>query len=384
LNKALGSLARRSILNYDRKDKTAYYKLHGLLADSIREQIDVTKQDYSKYIDNIKRVRETYNHFVFWEFVECIGNSLCEYEITTNISLLNTFAGIFDCYWKTDYAKKLYGKCIKITNQRLKTEPENIEYLENLASTYNNLALLQTEQLNDYHSAQNNFNNAIKIDKRIIKISDEPDYKDKLAWHYNDLASLQDDHLNDPKSAETTYNKAIEILKKITEPADNEKYLYALVRTYFNLANSQKNSQYDYDSAEENYNNAITIGEEIRGKKWKTKTLSNSIVLAMAYSNLAPLQMDQKKYESAIRNCTTALDIHSKVYDISLESFGNCMVSENLLARLYIATGKPSEAREIVNEIKPAVKKWLNEYPNYGYLQNVYKRIKKTERMLNK
>ena len=379
LNKALGSLAKRSIFDYDQKDKTAYYKLHGLLADSLREQIDVTKQDYKTYFFNIFRILN-YNFREFLPYADCIGNSLCEYEIMPIVAFLINTAAKFYRTWKTDYAQKLYDKCIKISNQRLKSDPENIEYLEDLSYAYNNLALLQTDRLNDYESAEKNYNNAIEIDERIIKISDTPKYLNSLATCYNNLATLQNAHLNDPKSAETNCKKAIEILEKITGNSDNPEYLYGLSRTYYNLAKLQENSLNDYTFAEIHYNKAIKIGKEIRKVSDKPEYLNQ---LAMAYNNLANLQGNQKRYDSAIENCKTSIEIRDKIKDTNLECLVGWMISKGMLAQLYIDTGKPTDARAIVDEIKPQAEKLLEEYPGYGYLKRVYGLIKNTESKLN-
>ena len=186
LEETLSNLYDRSILNFD-ETKSAY-KLHGLLADSIREQIDVTKQDYSQYIVNIYYRITEYNFLEFLRFADCIGNSLCEYEITTWVDFLNDTADKFHKTWKTDYAKRLYEKCIEILETKLKTEPKDVDCLEGLSAAYNNFAILQTNQLNDYKSAEKNYNKAIEIDKRILQISDTLKYQNSLATKYNNLA----------------------------------------------------------------------------------------------------------------------------------------------------------------------------------------------------
>ncbi len=379
LNKALGSLAKRSIFDYDQKGKTAYYKLHGLLADSLREQIELEEQYYIRYFVNIIRIRN-YNFRKFLPYADCIGNSLCEYEIATDVSFLNDTAVKFRQTWKTDYAQKLYDKCIKITNQKLEAEPKNIDYLEDLSYAYNNLALLQEDQLNDYKSAEENYHNAIKTEERIIKISVTPKYLNVLATCYNNLACLQQDHLNDPKSAETNYKKAIEILEKITKTSDNAKYLYVLESTYYNLAMLQKNSLNDYASTETNCNEAITIGEEIRKISNNPEYLS---ALSTAYIVLANLQKKRNDNDVAKLNYDNAIEILENIKDTNLEYFVNWMLAKDNLADLYIAIGKPTEAQKIEDEIKPIAEGLLEEFPNYGYLQRVYGWIKDTESKLN-
>ncbi|MCR5454040.1 MAG: toll/interleukin-1 receptor domain-containing protein, partial [Bacteroidales bacterium] len=299
LDNALSNLSERSIFSVEKDDKSQLsYKLHGLLADSLREQIDVTKQNYKTYFFNILRIC-TYNFREFLPYADCIGNSLCEYEIMPIVDFLDMMAHKFYDTWKTNYAEKLLEKKVDISNKRLKIEPENIDWLLSLASTYNNLANLQQDRLNDYESAEENYNNAIETKGRIIKISATPKYLNSLATGYNNLANLQDDHLNDPESAETNYKKAIEIREKITESSDDPEYLNGLASSYYNLAMLQQFSLNDYDSAEIHYDKAINIGEVIRKVSDNPKYLNP---LSKAYNNLASLQKSQERYDSAIEN----------------------------------------------------------------------------------
>ena len=378
LKSALENLVNSSILSFD-ETKSAY-KLHGLLADSIREQIDVTKQDYSQYIDNIIRIR-TYVFRDFLRFADCIGNSLCEYEITTWVAFLNNTASKFRDTWKTDYAKRLYEKCIKISKTKLKTEPKDVDCLEGLSVAYNNLAILQNDQLNDYKSAENNYNKAIEIDKRILQISDTLKYQNLLAGPYNNLACLQDEHLNDPKSAETNYNEAIKIREKITQQSDDPEYLNDLARTYYNLAILQDDSLNDLDSAEENYNKAIEIGERIR--KTDNPKSEYLFLLAKAYGNLAVMQKNRKDYEAAKVNVEEAIKIKDSIKYENIEYLVSWLLSKRNYADSLVATGNPDAARVIINEIKPIAEEWVEKIPNYGDLKRVYGWIKDTESKLD-
>lgn len=379
LNKTLVSLAKRSILSFD-ENKSAY-KLHGLLADSIREQIDVTKQDYSQYIDNIYYRIIEYNFREFLPFADYIGNSLCEYEITTWVDFLNDTANKFRKTWKTDYAKRLCEKCIEISETKLKTEPKDVDSLEDLSYAYNNLALLQEYQLNDYKSAENNYNKAMEIDKRILQISDALKHQNSLAANYNNLACLQYDHLKDPKSAETNYKEAIKIREKITQQSDDPEYLNSLARTYYNLALLQQNSLNDLSSAEDNYNKAIEIGERIRKMDNPKSEYLNQ--LSAAYTNLAVMQKNREDYKSAIKNFTKSTEIDAILKDKDIKYLVDWMNSKDLLAKTHIATGNPDAAKEIINEIKPIAEEWVEKIPNYGYLQRVYGWIKGTESKLD-
>ncbi len=378
LEETLSNLYDRSILSFD-ETKSAY-KLHGLLADSIREQIFVTKQDYSQYIDNIIRITE-YKFLEFLPFADCIGNSLCEYEITTRVAFLNSTAKKFKETWKTDYAKRLCENCIEISETKLKTEPENVDSLKDLSNAYNNLALLQEDQLNDYKSAENNYNKAIEIVKRILQISDTLKYQNSLATDYNNLACLQDEHLNDPKSAETNIKKAIKIREKITQQSDAPEYLNYLAGTYCNLAHLQQNSLNDSASAEDNLNKAIEIGERIR--KTDNPKAEYLDQLSGAYANLAVMQKNRKDYDAAKRNVEEAIKIRDSIKYENIQYLVSWMISKDNLADILIATGNPNAARGIINDIKPIAEEWVEKNPNYDYLKRVYGWIKDTESKLN-
>ncbi|MBR4326488.1 MAG: TIR domain-containing protein [Bacteroidales bacterium] len=378
LEETLSNLYDRSILNFD--ENQSAYKLHGLLADSLREQIDVTKQNYVSYFFNIARILN-YNFREFLRFADCIGNSLCEYEITTSSYVLISTALKFYDTWKTDYAKKLYDKCIEISNQRLKTEPENIEYLKDLSYAYNNLAMLQEFRLNDYESTETNYLNAIEIAKRILQISDTLKYQNWLELCYNNLACLQDDYLKDPKSAEINYKEAIKIQEKITQQSDTPEYLNRLAMTYYNLADLQKKSLNDSAYAEVIYNRVIEIGEQIR--KMDNPKSEYLFQLSCAYNNLANIQRQRKNFESSKMNVEESIKIRDSIKDENVAYLVGWMLSKRNLADILIATGNPDAARAILNEIKPIAEKWLEIIPNYGQLQKVNGWIKETESKLD-
>ena len=377
LKNALKSLSKRSILATN-NDKTLSYKLHGLLAESIREQIDIDNEDYDEYLDNIYRIR-TYNFRDFLPYADCVGNSLCEYEITTYVAFINTMAIKLDDTWKTDYAKKLYDKCIKNSIQRLETEPD-IECLEDLSNTYGNLAIFQQNRVKDYESAEEYYNKTIEIHKKIIEITAKPQYLHSLAKDYNNLAVLQITHLNAPESAESNYKEAIKILKKITETSDNPEYLNELSRTYHNFARFQNEELNDTKSAETIFNEAIKIGEKIRIISNNPEYLNQ---LSTTYNNLANLLSSQDRDESAIENYKKAIEIKNKIKDTNPEYLVSWINSKKNLAACYFATDKLTEAQAIIDEIKPQADKLLEEYPDYDSLKRIYDLIKVTESLLN-
>lgn len=377
LKNTLKSLSKRAILDTN-NNQTLGYKLHGLLAESLREQIDVTKQDYETYFNNIIRIKD-YNFRDFLLYADYIGNSLCEYEITTWVSFLNNTAAKFSQIWKTDYAKILYGKCIMISVTKLKTEPKNIKCLEALSSNYNNIAALQQDQLHDFKSAEINYNNAIDIEKKILQISNSFEHQNSLAMYYNNLALLQANHLNYPKSAETNFNNAIKIREKISQQSSDSEYLNDLANSYYNIALFQHTIIKNLDFAEQNYKKAIAIGEKLRNTSNTPEYLDQ---LVKSYNSFAFMQTQREDYELATQIYEKAIKINDIIKDSKIEYLVDWLVSKDNLADIKTITGNHNAAQDIVNEIIPIAEEILEDFPNFEELKMVYEDIKITESKL--
>ena len=89
LCETLSKLSERAILmTKTADDGRLSYELHGLLADSLREQVDVSKENYAQYLNKVWDL-SVLPYADFIPFANCIGNSLCQYNITDNYKLLN-------------------------------------------------------------------------------------------------------------------------------------------------------------------------------------------------------------------------------------------------------------------------------------------------------
>ena len=172
LENALSNLSRRSILNFDRT-KSAY-KLHGLLADSIREQIDIEKQDYSMYTKNIERIL-AYNSDDIQPYLDfAVINSLCEYDITDDYVLLNKVnkRSHFVFMSNHNYKFVLYKKCVQLLQSKIENNFNNIEYKAKLIEIYNNFAMDQKDYCDNYDLATIYAEKAIEIASKLVK--DDP------------------------------------------------------------------------------------------------------------------------------------------------------------------------------------------------------------------
>ena len=367
LIKNLTSLSKRSILATN-NEKTLSYKLHGLLADSLREQIDIENEDYNGYLSNVKRIIE-YGYYKFVPFVDCIGNSLCEYDITNNYATLHNVAVKYYDSWKANYSEKLYNKAIKICLNKLSSDKDNAKYQNYLASAYNNLANLQENHLGDYASAKSNFEKAIAIGEQLPK--GNPEYQDVLAALYDNLASLQKDYLGDYNSAKANYEKAIVICKKLSKGIP--KYQVVLASTYNNLASLQRDHFADYESAKSNYDKALKIYKKI--PKANSEIQNN---LASTYANFARLLNIQKEYDSAELNIKSAIAIRQRLSNLNPRFLVDFLGSKVILASIYKSRGNPSSIRktmEILFEIKPLAEKYLSDNPSDKRIQGIINNI---------
>ena len=398
---ALVALCKRAILTQkDLPDGNSSYKLHGLLAKSLRGQINISEQDYSAYLNNIERLIDEYeyNYYDFIPYADCIGNSLCEYDISKDDYLLCNVGNKLSDTWKTDYAKRLYEKYIAIVSKKAvnnlnqhylaggylnlanlqknflnehksaetnykktieiseKLPKNDFGYQYLLALAYNNLANLQQEHLNDDKSAETNYKNAIEIGKGLPK--DNPDHQFRLAAAYYNLAGLQADHLTDYESAETNYKKSIDIKEQL--PKNNPEYQWWLAAAYHNLAELQKNQLNDDKSAEINYKKDLEIEENLP----KNPVYQDS--LALTYNDLALLYKDNlKKNESAEAYFKKAIETEEPLLEVSRKLFLiNWVKYKYRLANLYFDNDKVEPSKSILEEIKPLAEECLAENPN--------------------
>ena len=374
------------------EDGSYAYKLHGLLAESLREQGIISKTDYSVYLQNIGRIVK-YGYYEFMPFANCIGRSLC-YDITDNCDVLLIVGGILDYSWKPNYAKILIEKSIDL----VKNKPQNqdnmlflawaynslaslqkdrladyvaseenfqkaidtvknfsykVEFLQLLSTVFYNLANLQKDNTKEYELAENNYNKSINIRVELAKFSIED--KNELAITYNNLANLQDDVLNNPECAMTNYLNAINIGESL--PTNISHFQDYLALAYNNLACLQEKRLNDKDSAQINYVKAIKIRERLRNNAPNPARLD---ALAAAYRNLAGLLHTKfNDYDQAKNNYCKAIEIWEKLSEEIPMYRYRLTETYYFFAEMLIAFGDYEEAKDNCNK---AVQLW-NKYP---------------------
>lgn len=342
LTNTLKSLLRRAIITTNNKE-TLSYKLHGLLAESLRKQIDIPNEDYSIYLSNVKRIT-IYDEFQ--PFVDCIGNSLCEYDITNDYRTLNSVA--FKSVGWLKYSKTLYNKVVEILLDKISSDKDNPVYQNDMAEAYLGLAFVQGMLLKDNESAKDNYNNAIKIRQQLPK--DNSKYQNELAMTHCRFADFQY-HLSDFKSAVSTCEEARDIYERL--PKDNYEYQKNLAVVYLFLAVLRYRLG-DVESAKSNYEKAIDIGETLPKDNTEYQKC-----LADSYYYLAELQKDQKEYDSAESNIKSAIKTFQSLSDLDSELLSGLLSSKCVLAEIYILRRKLNtilKAIKILNKIRPLLK----------------------------
>ncbi len=344
LTNTLKSLSRRSILATN-NEETLSYKLHGLLKDSLREQIDFEKENYFIYLLNIDRIIE-YGYYKFVPFVDCITNSLCEYDIAAKntyvlgYSLVNKVGQKLTNSWKRDHAIKLLSKNIRDIEEHIKKDKDNnslhdqliiahasipsaqsnvsksntekaIEILEKMPKDIENYQHALALVYRQYAGEQSKFEDVVSIFDKIFEIRHNlpktNKYQNALAEDYRTLAHISEYKFYKYEITRANYEKAIAIGEQL--PKDNPEFQNDLANTYNNLANLQQKHLGEYDSAKENYEKAIEIGEQLPKDNPEYQN-----GLAWAYKNLAILQENRLgDYDSAKANYEKAIEIREQL-----------------------------------------------------------------------
>lgn len=312
---ALKSLSRRSILTTQNDDKTLSYKLHGLLADSLRAQIDIEKEDYSMYFRNSK------------------------------------------CHFDDDRVIYVLNSCCLIAGKRSKHE---IKYQIKLIEAH----IMFAHKINDIKLAQVHYNKAVELEK-LLPFDMTPEYRKSLANVYNWLASFQEEKLNLYDRAEENYKKAIKQKEELAKI--DSKYLSDIASSYGYLALLQQFDLQNNESAICSYKRASDIMEKL------SDDLKNQENLAKIYNCLANLLKDYKKdFKSAKEYCYKAIEIAQQ---LSEKNPAKCLIDllgyKHSLAEICFDNNEIEVAKSILEEIKPQAEKCLAENPNDDYTKKL-------------
>ena len=409
----LSKLADRSIFMVKSSEDGRYsYKLHGLLADSLRGQIDVSRENYPIYFPNaLKLIAKDifgvlyicayYSFYIWGEKISENNLDWGQYGQCMSLFLLATEQ-------QDNEANNSFKKSIEIGEKLPKNNPM---YQHTLSEAYNRFAVFLKERLHEYNMAKENYEKAIDIREKLPK--GNPIYQNDLASSYNSLAVLQENHFQAYNSAKMNYQKAKNIMEQL--PEDNPEYQDDLAKTYYNLALLQQNYYRAYDLAKEYYHKAIAIWEKLqkcnpkyqnelatayynfailqdvhlqvydiakvnyeKSIKLREKLPKDNpkyqIDLANAYNNLAYLLHNDhfKDLKSAKEYCHKAIEIAQRLTEQNPAEYLIYLLNrKHSLAEICLDNNEIEVAKSILDEIKPQAEKCLAENPNDEYTKEL-------------
>ncbi|NEQ33348.1 MAG: tetratricopeptide repeat protein, partial [Leptolyngbya sp. SIO4C5] len=195
-----------------------------------------------------------------------------------------------------DQAKPLYQEALKTYRALAEENPRT--YLPHVATTLNNLAILQKAQ-NELARAEENYQQVLQICRALAEENPRT-YLPYVATTLNNLANLQSDQ-NELARAEENYQQALQICRALAEE-NPRTYLPDVALTLNNLANLQSD-QNELARAEENYQQALQIRHALAEENPRTYLPD----VALTLNNLANLQSDQNELARAEENYQQAL-----------------------------------------------------------------------------
>lgn len=163
LDKSLDQLSARAIImTRNTVDGSSSYKLHGILSKSLRGQIDVSKQDYSSYLNNIEDLIIKANLSYSSEATDCITNSLFNH----NIIDISSF----------------FGNIVLNSKTKQSTKDSSIPEYITLTSIFNNIGILYNRKGNK-EIANEYYQKAINVYKQLP--NDNPQTKPNIEVNKN-------------------------------------------------------------------------------------------------------------------------------------------------------------------------------------------------------
>ena len=306
LDETLGKLSDRAILMIQTADcGSLAYKLHGLLAESLRGQIDMSIDKYPTYEQNAKRIDIHDNVPV--DVNVCIYTSYCIW----GEKMQDITKGQYLQVWSHHKLALLlnnpksmqyhFNKSIEI-GEKLPTN--NPEYQEALAMSFLGRAYYISTRFQNYELAKKDYDEAINILEQLPH--DNPEYQNDLALAYNDCALLQVTYLGDIQLAAELYKKTIEISKETTKNTKDPYLWNTLALAHNNLGMIQLQYLDETTFAEHNFAEAIKLGE-MNTKDTKDPLITHTLVLA--YGNLGMLQQSHfGDIKSAVNNYRKAIE----------------------------------------------------------------------------
>ena len=285
-NDTLKSLIKKGIIIRNKQ----FLSIHSLMADVLREQINIKEFDYTEYFDNIQKLLDDdMKKISLHRYSKYIVCSLFNYDICDNIilyrrillqlldngdvilhnlpetkitTIVNKFTGNAEPYQVAHLynavarvealkgnlsdAKSHYEKAFEI----IEGFEENEEIMQLKVWLFNNIASLEF-RLNDTDSAKKYLEKALEINRKLPK---KTQYLDNLASILGNIASLEE-VLGDTDSAKKHLEESLKILRKLPE---TPQYLHSMANILNHLADLEE-SLGDTDSAKKHLEDSLKI-----------------------------------------------------------------------------------------------------------------------------
>ena len=328
-DETLDSLIEKGILSRNNADQ---FSIHSLMADVIREQINISEFDYSEYLDNIDNIlRDDIKSVTLHRYSKCIASSFINYGICEHIALFCTFlnkllnnndvilyqlpmqelyhlANEYEKNADPDYLANLYNTIARVEKFKnnlsdakmhyekalevIESAEENDETLNSKSAYLQNLAMLE-ENLGETDSAKKHFEESIEIR---WKLPETPQRLKNLATTMGYLATLEM-NLGDTDSAKKHYEEAVEIKRKLPE---TPQCLDSLAASLANLADLEVNLG-DIDSAKMHLQEAIEIEKKLPETPQYLDSMATTLnKLAKLAGTLNDIDSAKKHYEEAV------------------------------------------------------------------------------------
>ena len=281
----IDSLVEQGILSHDADQ----FSIHSLMADVIREQINIKEFDYTEYLVNVDKIlRDVFKSVTLHKYSKCIASSFINYGICGYIALFCRFLNLLRSNNDVILYQLPMSKLYHLANDF----EENAEPYD-LAQLYNAIA--------GFEKFQNNLSDAKKHLERALEAIANTE-ENNVTWvtksaFLQNLAILEE-NLGDTDSAKKHYEEAVEIERQQPETPE---YLASLVNTLDNLA-SLEEKQGDTDSAKNHYEESIEIFKKLPETSRYLDLFSRVIHhLALLEENLGNTNSAKKHYEETVK-----------------------------------------------------------------------------------
>ncbi len=377
-NDTLKSLIKKGIIIRNKQ----FLSIHSLMADVLREQINIKEFDYTEYFDNIQKLLDDdmkkislhrYSKYIVCSLFnydicdniilyrrillqlldngDVILHNLPETKITTIVNkftgnaepyqvahLYNAVARVEDLKGNLSDAKSHYEKAFEI----IEGFEENEEIMQLKVWLFNNIASLE----HDTDSAKKYYEKALEINR---KLPEMPQYLDNLATVLKNIASLENE-LGDTDSAKKHYEESLKTYRKLPE---TPQYLYNWATTLRRFAIYEEKLG-NTDSAKKHLKESLAIRIKLPETPQFLHMLQVTLYdLATLENKIDILDNDSAKH-------------YKECLSIGMKSF---IIPENrnwIIANILGNLNEKELEKELKKEIgecnKPALNEFINEF----------------------